>query len=384
MGLVIVKIEEIPMNNKKILILGGYGGVGTVISRLLLKETDANLIIAGRRKEKTEELSRQLNKEFSGNRVCGLYADASDSESLITAFQSADMVLVSATTTQYVKQVAQTALNAGIDYLDIHFQQNIVPVLNGLASDIEKTNRCFITQAGFHPGLPSAFVRRAAPYFSRYKRALVGMAMNVRVERSDSVYELIDEIGDYKADIFKGGKWKSSDYKDVVKIDFGSLFGIRSCYPMQMEEIRPLPEMFGLEDVGVYVAGFNWFIDNIVIPLVIILGKIRKGLGRHFLAKLFIWGVNTFSGRQKAVVFVVEAEGEKNGKNVKVRIVTEHNDAYYFTAAPVVACMLQYLDGSIVKPGLWMMGHIVEPVRLMNDMERMGVRIQMQVTNRNG
>ena len=372
------------MKNKTILILGGYGGVGSVISRLLLKETDVNLIIAGRRQEKAEEVSKQLNDEFPGNRVSGLYADASDLESLTTAFQSVDMVLVSATTTQYIKQVSQAVLNARIDYLDIHFRQYIVPVLNKLAPNIEKAGRFFVTQAGFHPGLPAAFVRRAAPYFSRYKRAVVAMAMNARLERPESVYEIIEEFGDYKAVVFKDGKWKSSDYKDALKIDFGSLFGIRSCYPMQMGEIRLLPQMFGLEEVGVYVAGFNWFVDNIVFPLVIILNKIRKGLGRHFLAKLFVWGANTFSSPQEGVVFILEAEGERNDKTVKVRIVAKHSDAYYFTAIPVVACLRQYLDGSIVKPGLWMMGHIVDPIRLMNDMERMGIKIQIQVTNGNG
>ena len=43
----------------------------------------------------------------------------------------------------------------------------------------------------------------------------------------------------------------------------------------------------------------------------------------------------------------------------------------------------EYLDGSIAKPGLWMMGHVVDPVRLMNDMERMGIKIQMEVTEGN-
>ncbi len=267
-------------------------------------------------------------------------------------------------------------VNAGIDYLDIHFQQSIVLILNGLAPDIEKAGRCFITQAGFHPGLPAAFVRGAALHFSRYKRAVIGMAMNARIEKPESVYELIDEISDYQSDLFKEGKWKKGGYHDAIKIDFGSSFGIRTCYPMQMEEIKPLPEMFGLEEVGIYVAGFNWFVDYIVFPLAVILTKIRKGMGRGFLAKLMVWGINTFSSPNQGVVFILEADGEKNGKPVRVRIVAEHNDAYYFTAIPVVACLLQYLDGGIVKPGLWMMGHIVEPARLMKDMERMGVSIQ--------
>jgi saccharopine dehydrogenase (NAD+, L-lysine-forming) len=40
--------------------------------------------------------------------------------------------------------------------------------------------------------------------------------------------------------------------------------------------------------------------------------------------------------------------------------------------------MLQYLDGSIAKPGLWIMGHVVNPPRLMEDMKRMGVEVRIE------
>jgi saccharopine dehydrogenase (NAD+, L-lysine-forming) len=42
------------MKTKTILILGGYGGTGRVVSRLLLKETDVDIIIAGRSINKAE------------------------------------------------------------------------------------------------------------------------------------------------------------------------------------------------------------------------------------------------------------------------------------------------------------------------------------------
>jgi saccharopine dehydrogenase-like NADP-dependent oxidoreductase len=328
-------------------------------------------------------LASQLIKEFPSKRISARYADTSDYESLVAAFKDVSMVIVASTTTQNVKQVAQAAIDARIDYLDYHYQQITVPILNAMAPSIKGAGRCFITQAGFHPGLPSVFVRYAAPNFDRYKKAVISTAMNTRIEKPESVYEIVDEIGEWKADIFKDGKWKRAGYKDANKVDFGPPFGIRSCYPLQMEEICPLPEMFGLNEVGVYVAGFNWFVDFIVFPLGFILFKIRKGFGRHFIAGLMVRGINSLSSSQQGVSFVLEAEGEKEGKTVKVRLKAEYNDAYYFTAIPVVACIIQYLDGSIAKPGLWMMGHVVDPVRLMNDMERMGIKIQMEVTQGN-
>lgn len=145
-----------------ILVLGGYGGTGKVFCRYLLKETSVNVIIAGRRLEKAEELADKLKKEFSPNRISTRHADASDVESLHKAFHDIDFVLVSATTTKWAKQVAETALEANIDYLDIYFQQDVYPMLETMRQRIENAGTCFITQAGFHPGLPAAYVRKGA------------------------------------------------------------------------------------------------------------------------------------------------------------------------------------------------------------------------------
>jgi saccharopine dehydrogenase (NAD+, L-lysine-forming) len=55
-----------------------------------------------------------------------------------------------------------------------------------------------------------------------------------------------------------------------------------------------------------------------------------------------------------------------------------HEDSYVLTAAPVVACLLQYLDGSLQKPGLWRQAAIVEPVRFFEDIARFGVQIKKE------
>lgn len=154
-----LKRQAIDMKkNMTILVLGGYGGTGKVFCRYLLKETSVNVIVAGRRLEKAEELADKLKKEFSPDRIFARHADASDTVILHKAFYNIDFVLVVATTTKWAKQIAETALEANIDYLDIYFQQDVYQVLEAMRQRIENAGRCFITQAGFHPGLPAAYV----------------------------------------------------------------------------------------------------------------------------------------------------------------------------------------------------------------------------------
>lgn len=364
------------MKTKRIIVLGGYGGTGRVLCRKLLEETEVEIVVAGRDMAEAEKLSGQLKEQFPG-RVSAVFADAADYGSLVKAFESATLVIDATTAVGSVVSVATAALGADIDYLDFHFDQTVYSKLKALGPEIRAKGRCFITQAGFHPGLPSAFVRYGAPQFDQLKRAIIGMAMSANIEKPESIYELVDLLADYQADVFDHGKWRRAGWRDFVKVDFGRRFGNRTCSPIQLEEMRDLPKVYPLlEETGVYAAGFNWFVDWLVFPLAIMLAAIRKGLGRQLIAKLLIYGLKHFSGEVRGISFVLEAEGLKDKQWVKYRVVADHGDAYEFTAIPIVACLKQYLDGSITNPGLWLMGQVVGPTRLITDMKRMGVNIQ--------
>ena len=334
------------MNNKTVLILGGYGGVGKSLCRLLMKETHVDLVVAGRRKVKAEEFAGVLNTEYDSNRASARYAEASDLESLRDALQGVDMVVVTTTTPQYIKQIAQTALAAGCDYLDVMYSQYTPRVLGSLAVDAERAGRMLITQEGFHPGLPAPFIRHAAQYFDDYRKAIVNMAMAMagRIGTPESFYGIIDSFEDYNPEVFKEGKWMKASYwstKDLVTTDFGPGFGVqRYCFPMEMAEIKPLPETLGLKETGVYMAwGPFPLIVILIFPFMWLSQKIRREMGRHFWGRTVCWAVSRSSPSKVGVAMVLEAEGTKNGKPMRVRIEAEHADGYFFTAAPVAACL---------------------------------------------
>lgn len=368
--------------NLKILVLGGYGKTGQVFCRYLLKETSVHVIVAGRRLEKVTEFVDQLEKEFSPDRIAACYAEASDIESLRNAFSEIDFVLVAATTPRWAKQIAEAALEAKIDYLDIYFQQTVYSVLEPLRQQIAQAGCCFITQAGFHPGLPAAYIRKGAQYFDRYDKAIVAFVMNFRLENSESLYELVDMVADYRPEIYQNGQWRMGTYQDAIEIDYGPRFGVRSSLPIDMVEIKSLPERLGLQETGIYTTGFNWFTDYLIFPLIALSQQIKKGSLQNFWAKLLIFGINTFSSSEEGVVFLLRAEGEKDGHPQSIDMITEHGSAYEFTVIPVIAYLQQYLDGSGCKAGLWMMGHIVDPDRLFDDMEKMNIQMQMRVTHK--
>ncbi len=358
-----------------ILILGGYGYTGRLLVKHLLARTDHQIIIAGRHLDKAQALA----DEFHDSRAAARQVDAADSASLKNALQGVDFLLVAAPATHHTLTVVRTALDAGVDYLDVQFSSEKIKILNSLAKEIQDKNLCFTTEAGFHPGLPAALIRYAASKMDSIESARIAGYLNIGTSMpyTDAVDELMESFIDYQTQIYKNGAWKKSTSYDMCKFDFGEEIGKRDCYSMFFEELRGLPKLYpSLKNVGFYMAGGGWLADS--LTMLVLLGlKIAPKRGLKPMGKLMWWIMTKLPKPPYRVALAVEAKGKLNGKPVEVRVRSEHEDGYEFTAIPVVAFLMQY--NRVRRPGLHMMGHLAEPDCLFKDMERMGVHIKTNI-----
>jgi saccharopine dehydrogenase (NAD+, L-lysine-forming) len=364
-------------NNMTILLLGGYGATGKFLTRHLLARTDANLVIAGRSLDKAKAFADSMNDP----RVTFVRADAADESSLRASLRGVTLCLVAAPTTTHTGQVARACLDAGADYLDIQFAASKLTALRALEPEILKAGRCFVTEAGYHPGLPSALVRYAAAHMDSLESAPVAGYLNIgNIPYTEAVDELIEAFKDYDARVFKNGAWTKRGSYEMRKFNFGAGVGQKLCYSMFFEELGGLPKMFpSLKDTGFYLASVNLLFDTLLTPLIMLGLKLFPVRGVRPLGKLLWWEMTALTKPPYRVILSVEAKGTRNGVPRQVRARIEHADGYELTAIPVVAFLEQYLDGSARKPGLWMMGHLAEPVRLMNDMQALGANIETEV-----
>jgi hypothetical protein len=370
---------------KKVLILGGYGNTGFLIAKLLLQESDVQLVIAGRTLSRAQQTVDDLNCEFHINRVSSKQVDAADTNSLKAAFEDVNIVIVASSTIDYARNVADLALEAGADYLDVQLSSPAkLAVLNSLREKIERKGRCFITDGGFHPGVPAAMVRYAVAKFDALEVANISAAFQLNwkeLQFSEStICEFIDEFKNFNPLVLKNKKWVKMRMKEFPKFDFDDLFGERYCSPMFLEELRSLPKAIpSLNETGFYIAGFNWMTDYIIMPLAFAALKIFREKAKGPMGKFFSWGLRSFSKPPFGAILQLEATGLKDKKNSFMHVRLTHNDAYVLTAVPVVACLLQYLNGSIRSPGLWFQANLVEPTQFFRDMERLGVSVSIQI-----
>lgn len=364
-----------------ILVLGGTGYTGRLIVQHLLENSKADITIATRHLDRAQALADKLNRHYPAHRVKAIYADASRTESLRLAFADQMMVVVAAPTTAYAKNVVRTCLEMGLDYLDVQLGPQKLALLRSLADEIKRACRCFITEAGFHPGLPSALVRYAAAHLDSIESAIILGYLNMGrdLPYSEAVDELIEGFKQYNGQVFKKGQWTKPNSLEVRTCDFGGDIGRKRCYSMFFEEFRPLPSVFpSLRETGFYISEMHWMLDWVVMPITWAWLKIAPKAVRP-IGKFLWWGMRTFHRPPYRVELQVQAIGFKDGRRVRLQASVAHPDGYELTAIPVVATLLQYLDGSARKPGLWMMGHLVEPSRLLNDIEKMGVTCSTRI-----
>jgi len=368
---------------KTIVILGGYGNTGREVARLLLEHTDVRIVLAGRNGERAAQAADEWNKRFPGERARGLAADASSPESLRRSFAGADLVVVASSTSPHVASVATAALEAGLDYMDPHYSTGKHAVLRDLAPRIEATGRCFITDAGFHPGLPAALVRFAARRLDPLRSARVASVIQIdwaALELSPATLdELVAEFREYKAIHYVDGHWKSMNWLEMMlpvwfRFDHG--FGRRYAMPMFLEELRPLPDLIpGLQATGFYVGGFNWFVDWVIMPIGMGLLWLAPQRSTHWVSRMMLWGLERFGRPPYGTLLKLEAKGLRNGAESEMTATVYHADGYVLTAAPMVACLLQVLDGTARRPGLHFQALLAEPERMLSDMKRMGVEV---------
>lgn len=148
----------------RVLVLGGAGGSGQLVARLLAaSDLVSELVIGSRRLEPAEEFAREL-----GPKAIALRVDALKEGQVVEALSGCDLV-VNLAGPEYVVSVTpmRAAIRAGADYCDIACEASVTEKALELDVEARKAGVTAITGIGAVPGVSNLLMMQAAKQFDQ-------------------------------------------------------------------------------------------------------------------------------------------------------------------------------------------------------------------------
>ena len=288
------------------------------------------------------------------------------------------MVMVASSSLNYARNVVEAALETNTHYFDTQLSsQEKIELLDSYRDEIKKKELIFITDGGYHPGIPGAMINWAKQKLGSLTKANIYAALKMDWSSyqytASTNHEMLKELKAFDGSYYEDREWKKVKWSNIPKWDFEDPYHELSCTPMMMEEIRCVPDNIKeIEETGFYISGFNPLMDNFLMPILLVGVSVLPSFMYWPLGKLFEWGLKK-SKPPYGVMLVADCEGSNGSLRMKV----QHEDGYEITVIPVVACLRQCLSGYI-KPGLHLQAWAVEPNQFFDDLQRLGIKVKAE------
>ena len=157
----------------RIVLLGASGNAGREIARLLTPglTADDEVVLAGRNKDRIAATAAQPSGPAT---VRVEIVDAEDDASVRRLVAGAGLVIVTASVPHRIPVLARIVAEAGADWYDTLLSSRTkLAALRELEPLLRSSGLCFVTDGGFHPGLPAAMVRWTARRIDALETAVV-------------------------------------------------------------------------------------------------------------------------------------------------------------------------------------------------------------------
>ncbi len=235
------------MENKIILVLGGYGNFGKRICETIAKQSEICLIIAGRNLGKAEELCEKLRAGNCVAEVKPLALDISN-QNFSQQLNFIKPFLVIHTSGPFQEQcyhVPQACIDAGSHYIDLADDRRFVCNISDLNEQSKAKNIWVVSGASSVPGLSSTVIDHFAKQFSRIDSIDIAIAPGNRAERGEATVKAILSYTGHAIDVFENNKWvKKFGWMSPRKINFGKTIGERWLANVDVPDLALFPARY--------------------------------------------------------------------------------------------------------------------------------------------
>jgi saccharopine dehydrogenase (NAD+, L-lysine-forming) len=384
----------------KVLVLGGYGAVGTAICGDLAQTPHiSEVVCAGRNIDKAKQLAQKLKSD----KVTPKKVDASSSDELMKALKEVDIV-INSSLPQYNLTVMKAALKNGVHYIDNAVYEKVDYKLK-FDNAYRDAGLTGLLNLGEDPGLSNIFARYAADRMDRVDEIRIRDGETCESEKYTFIATFSPETylgGEifFEPLIFEDGAFKHlPPFSGEEIYNFPEPVGPQTLYCTDHEETETLPRFI---KKGVKYVDFKLAFSPETVELL----KTLNDLGLMSMKPIDVKGVKVspldvfisliptpaeIGGKVEGYACILaDVRGEKEGAKIHYVVYTfmSHGEAYrrlgvtataYLTGLPAAVGAAMLADGSIKKRGVYP-PEVLEPEPFLARIRQKDIPIYEKVT----
>jgi saccharopine dehydrogenase-like NADP-dependent oxidoreductase len=237
-------IWRLIMVHKRILVVGGYGNVGKIISTTLAKDNLVQVVAAGRDMHKAERLSQETNGKVTPF-VFDLFDPEVDFEMVLDGVSQVVMCL-----DQPNVRFVEACFQRGIDYIDITANTAFFLLVEAMNTLAKENGSCAVLSVGLAPGLTNILAAHVATVLDEIKHLDIFVMLGMGDTHGEAAVQWMLENSNIEFSILEKGKEKRVRSFEDGKRTFFPGIGERTAYRFNFPDQHSLPRTQGITSVS--------------------------------------------------------------------------------------------------------------------------------------
>lgn len=298
---------------KNILVIGGYGKVGSVICKTLSMIYPEKVIAAGRNFDKAKKFSLSMN-----NKVLPMYLDIYDLEASHEVFTHTQLVIMclDQKDTKFVEMCIQNKVH----YIDISPSYTILSKIESLHSKALESGTTLVLGVGLAPGLSNLMVKNLVNRVNKVNSTDIYLMLGIGEKHgNDGVEWLLNNINNNYLIRENGRNKRVSSFTDHKYVKLPKKYGERVAYRFDLADQHILFKTLDLENVS-----SRFFYDSALTTKELAMLKklgafklLKYKSFKNIFIKIFVGALHIFDKLQigsNDYLIKAEVHGEIEGK----------------------------------------------------------------------
>lgn len=233
---------------KTVVVIGGYGAVGSALCEELARSFSGRIVIAGRSYRRADLLARRL-----GERTEPAQLDASEPETYKDLLTRASLVINCVEGNNFA--VAEQCLSKSVHYVDISAAADVINKLQTLDAAAKHAGATVACSVGVAPGLTNLLAHHAKARGGPLKSVDIFVLLGLGESHGGAAIQwTLKQLGETFL-IKRDGNWiEVGALSERLSTEMPAPFGRRTAYRFNISDQHTLPETLRMENISTWLC----------------------------------------------------------------------------------------------------------------------------------